>query len=377
MRSIWEYDSWLTYDVVIIGGGIIGINTAIECATRHPEWRVLLLERNLLPTGASTRNAGFACVGSLSEIASDIDLMGRDAARNLVQQRLDGLTLLRERCAGLDIGYTENGGSEIFLEDHSSLLRLDEVNDLLAPIFGCATFSKRNDLIAEYGLSSSISTLIHTPFEGTLHSGKLIAALWDLASRAGVHIRTGAEVVSMLDTGTSVELVVRTTHQELEITASQTVIATNAMIPSLVPDATLPEILPGRGQVIVTKPLTNLKLKGSFHADEGYYYFRSLGDRVLLGGGRNLDFEGERTTSHQTTEHIQSVLENMLRTVILPNHPDLEIEHRWAGTMAFTTTKQPYVGNVSPRCIVAFGCNGMGVAISSNVARESARMLMC
>ncbi len=149
------------------------------------------------------------------------------------------------------------------------------------------------------------------------------------------------------------------------------------MIPSLVPDATLPEILPGRGQVIVTKPLTNLKLKGSFHADEGYYYFRSLGDRVLLGGGRNLDFEGERTTSHQTTEHIQSVLENMLRTVILPNHPDLEIEHRWAGTMAFTTTKQPYVGNVSPRCVVAFGCNGMGVAISSNVARESARMLMC
>ncbi|MBP6510799.1 MAG: FAD-binding oxidoreductase [Candidatus Kapabacteria bacterium] len=377
MRSFWEHDSWLTYDVVIIGGGIIGINTAIECATRHPEWRVLLLERNLLPTGASTRNAGFACVGSLSEIASDIDLMGRDAAQNLVQQRLDGLTLLRERCSGLDIGYTENGGSEIFLEDHPSLSRLDEVNDLLAPIFGCAAFSQRNDLIAEYGLSSSISTLIYTPFEGTLHSGKLIASLWAMAERAGIHIRTGAEVVSIQESDSTVELLVRTAHQEVSIKAGKTVIATNAMIPSLVEGSVLPEILPGRGQVIVTKPLTDLKLKGSFHADEGYYYFRSLGDRVLLGGGRNLDFEGERTTSHQTTEHIQSVLENMLRTVILPNHPDLEIEHRWAGTMAFTTTKQPYVGNVSPRCVVAFGCNGMGVAISSNVARESARMLEC
>ncbi|HLP28790.1 MAG TPA: FAD-dependent oxidoreductase [Candidatus Didemnitutus sp.] len=377
MRSFWEHESWLTYDVVIIGGGIIGVNTAIECATRHPEWRVLLLERNLLPTGASTRNAGFACVGSLSEIASDIDLMGTDAARNLVQQRLDGLTLLRERCSGYDVGYTEDGGSEIFLEDHPSLSRLEEVNDLLAPIFGCAAFTQRNDLIAAYGLTPAVSTLMFTPFEGTLHSGKLISALWDLATRAGVHIRTGAEVVSIRDTDTTVELDVRTAHQDIVITARQTVVATNAMIPSLVPAATLPEILPGRGQVIVTKPLTNLKLKGSFHADEGYYYFRSVGNRVLLGGGRNLDFEGERTTSHQTTEHIQAVLENMLRTVILPNHPELEIEHRWAGTMAFTATKQPYVGNVSPHCVVAFGCNGMGVAISSNVAVQCASVLMC
>lgn len=377
MRSFWEHDSWLTYDVVIIGGGIIGINTAIECATRHPEWRVLLLERNLLPTGASTRNAGFACVGSLSEIASDIDLMGSDAARNLVQHRLDGLTLLRERCSGLDIGYTENGGSEIFLDDHSSLSRLDEVNDLLSPIFGCAVFSQRNDLIATYGMSPSISTLIFTPFEGTLHSGKLIAALWTMAEKAGVHIRTGAEVVSVEDTAEGVEVLVRTIHQDVRITSGKAVIATNAMIPTLATGSVLPEILPGRGQVVVTKPLPNLKLKGSFHADEGFYYFRSLGDRVLLGGGRNLDFEGERTTSHQTTEQIQTVLENMLRTVILPNHPELEIEHRWAGTMAFTATKQPYVGNVSPHCVVAFGCNGMGVALSSNVARESARMLEC
>ncbi|MBC8124676.1 MAG: FAD-binding oxidoreductase [Candidatus Kapabacteria bacterium] len=375
MRSFWEQESWLSFDVAIVGGGIIGISTAIECATRHPEWRVLLLERNLLPTGASTRNAGFACVGSLSEIASDIDLMGADVAYSIVQLRLQGLTLLRERCQHFDIGYQEDGGSEIFLEDHPSLQRLEEVNHLLHPIFGSDVFSQRNDLIKAHNMSDNIRTLIHTPFEGTLHSGKLIASLWAMATKLGVHIRTGAEVVSVEEGVSSVDLLVRTAHQDVGIKAGKVVIATNAMIPSLVKNTSLPEILPGRGQVIITKPLTNLSLTGSYHFDEGYYYFRALGDRVLLGGGRNLDIEGERTWQHTTSEPIQTALETMLRTVILPTHTDVEIDLRWAGTMAFTATKQPYVGFVSAHTLVAFGCNGMGIALSSTVARDCTDLL--
>ncbi|MCX6140538.1 MAG: FAD-dependent oxidoreductase [Candidatus Kapabacteria bacterium] len=375
MRSFWERGSWLTFDVAIVGGGIIGISTAIECATRHPEWRVLLLERNLLPTGASTRNAGFACVGSLSEIASDIDLMGRDTALDLVRRRLQGLQLLHERCDENDIGYSEDGASEIFITDHSALARIDEVNAILKPLFGRDVFAERRDLITEYGVSDSVHTMIHTPFEGTLHSGKLLSVLWSMAARLGVHIRTGATVVSTDELNGGVELIVRTSHEDVTVIARQVVIATNAMIPSLANSAKLPEIVPGRGQVLITKPLTNLALKGSFHADEGFYYFRPIEDRVLIGGGRNLDFNGEQTASLDTTERIQSSLEHMLRTVVLPHHSEVEIDLRWAGTMAFTTTKQPYVDFVTPSTIVAFGCNGMGVALSSEVARECAGLL--
>ncbi len=330
-----------------------------------------------MPTGASTRNAGFACIGSLSEIASDIDLMGREAAFDLVQQRLEGLHLLHENCTGRDIGYSEHGGSELFLEDHPSLQRIHEVNHLLAPLFGRDAFTERKDLIGAYGMSDSIHTLIHTPFEGTLHSGMLIAGLWEMASTLGVHIRTGAEVLSVRDSDSDVEIEVRTSFQDVRFHAGRVVIATNALIPALAGGDALPEILPGRGQVLVTKPLDNVKLKGSFHVDEGYYYYRAIGNRVLLGGGRNLDFDGERTTSHETTERIQSVLEDMLRTVILPHHTDVEVDVRWAGTMAFTETKQPYVGFVSPHTLVAFGCNGMGVALSSTIARQSADLLEC
>ena len=38
--------------------------------------------------------------------------------------------------------------------------------------------------------------------------------------------------------------------------------------------------------------------------------------------------------------------------------------------MAFSDTKQPIVEEVMPGLIVAFGCNGMGVAIGSSVARQ-------
>ncbi len=375
MRSYWEQSQWMHADIAIIGGGIVGISTAIECKTRHPEWRVFVLEQGLLPTGASTRNAGFACVGSLSEIASDIDIMGATAAADLVSARLRGLRILAERCANADVGYIEDGGSEIFFDKHSSLDRMSEINQLLQPIFSCDTFRLRNELISKYGLRNTLHALVHTPFEGTLHSGKLLRQLWLLAQSLGVDIRTGATV-------RGIDTAERQPHIDVEVSGTQhtlrterVVLATNARIPELLPASQAPAIKPGRGQVIVTKPIANLALRGSFHADEGFYYFRTIDGRVLLGGGRNLNFEEEETTSFSTTNEIQNALEEMLRTTIVPNHADVEIDLRWAGTMGFTEHKQPYVDFVHPSTVVAFGCNGMGVAMSSVVAERVAELL--
>jgi gamma-glutamylputrescine oxidase len=58
-------------------------------------------------------------------------------------------------------------------------------------------------------------------------------------------------------------------------------------------------VKPGRGQVIITSEMEHLPFKGSFHFDEGYYYFRNVGKRVLFGGGRNLDFQTETSTKFE------------------------------------------------------------------------------
>ncbi len=375
MRSYWDTASWQTYDVAVIGGGIIGISTAISCAERYPGRRIVLLERGHVPYGATTRNAGFACFGSVSELVHDIDMMGADVVRQLVHRRLAGLRKLLQRCGQNDIGYHADGGSELFFDDHPALHRIDDVNALLRDVVGASPFTLRPDLRDQYGLSSTVQMLVHTPYEGTLHSGAMLRVLWRRAAELGVEIRTGTHVTHIDADPVRVTLHCEVQHQVIDLTCSQVVVATNAMIPMLVDSPTIQPIRPGRGQVLVTAPVPRLALRGSFHVDEGYYYFREIDGRVLLGGGRNLDLEGETTTSHDVTDRIQSALEDMLRTIILPGHRHIAIEHRWAGTMAFTESKQPILAWAQPSVMVAFGCNGMGVAIGTSIGEEAAALL--
>src|SRR5690606_38726686 len=122
-------------------------------------------------------------------------------------------------------------------------------------------------------------------------------------------------------------------------------ICTNAFTNLLLPDI---EQVPGRGQVLITKPIPNLPFKGIYHFDKGYYYFREIDGRILFGGGRNIDAMKEQTTEAAINDFIQQDLEQKLKEIIIP-HTDVEIEHRWAGIMAFGNTKQPIVEPYSHR----------------------------
>ncbi|MFM8771448.1 MAG: NAD(P)/FAD-dependent oxidoreductase [Candidatus Kapaibacterium sp.] len=375
MRSFWEVEAWSDADVVVIGGGLIGVQTALRIAQTEPNRRVMLLERGLVPTGASTRNAGFACIGSISEVVADIDLLGQDAAVDIVRRRYEGLQGLMQTCQGYDVGFTRDGGHEIFLEHHPSLDRIDEVNELLRPITNVTTFI-RDDLRArEFGFAPHVRHLVTSPVEGTLHSGKLVDVLWGLAQRAGVMIRTGAEVMSIEDATDHATVHVRVGTSDYQVRTGNVVVSTNAWIPELVSTGIASQIQPARGQIIITEPLASMPLRGSYHYDEGYVYFRPVNDRILLGGARNLAFDQERTTSHDVTEDIQGALETLLREVIAPYQPNIRIEHRWAGTMAFSPSKHPIVERVSSHVTVAFGCNGMGVALSHSIAQRVTEVL--
>ncbi|MFZ4545731.1 MAG: FAD-dependent oxidoreductase, partial [Saprospiraceae bacterium] len=69
MLSYWEYESFFKdMDVAILGSGIVGLSAAISLKEKNPMLKVALIERSFLPYGASTRNAGFACFGSISEL---------------------------------------------------------------------------------------------------------------------------------------------------------------------------------------------------------------------------------------------------------------------------------------------------------------------
>lgn len=367
--SVWD-PTLLEADVCIVGAGIVGLSTSLEVRALHPSAKILVLERDVVPAGATSRNAGFACFGSLGEIVHDIDTMGSDAALDVIARRIDGLRRLRARCGDEPIGYEQHGGHELFLAHHAALERIEEVNALLAPFFqGASAFTRCDERIAPYRLGSVVRAMVYTPYEGTIDSGKLVARLMEITRAASVDVRYGTAVCGIDSDANGVHVHVQTTVGERCIRAGVVVLAMNGFLRDVLPNTT---VVPGRGQVLVTEPIAGLPFRGSFHFDDGYWYFRNLGSRILFGGGRHLEIERETTTELGVTETLQQHLEHHLHAIIAP-WTDVRIARRWGGIMGFTPNKQPLVernGNV----VTAFGCNGMGVAIGSTIGAQAAQL---
>ncbi|RBL88694.1 NAD(P)/FAD-dependent oxidoreductase [Chitinophaga flava] len=377
MLSYWEKQSLLQYDYIIAGSGVVGLSAAISLKERQPAARVLVLEREVLPTGASTKNAGFACIGSLTEILADLQAMPPETVLNLVAMRLAGLRLLRHRLGDERIGYRENGSYELIgTREEWALGQLEVVNQLLAGILDEApAFSPANEKISGFGFATGhVKAMVRNNYEGEIHTGSMMRALIDKTIAMGVEIKTGCRIERMEDLHTGVNVIVtnHTLKEDIIFQAHKLLVCTNAFTGQLLPQL---EVTPGRGQVLITEPVPGLPFKGIFHLEEGYFYFRELDGRVLLGGGRQLDFSGETSTDFRFNDRIQHELEEMLRHIILPGRPFI-IADRWTGIMAFGNTKQPIVRAYTDNIILGVRMGGMGVAIGSIIGDKIATMAL-
>ena len=371
MLSFWEKESFLNYDLVVIGGGIVGLSTACSFKEKHPKNSVLVLESGIFPTGASTKNAGFACYGSAAEIWYDVQQLGEKKAMEVVSLRIDGLKKLRKRLGDEAIGYEENGGGEIFLLSETFDLHvLPQLNDWLHPFFGKDAFIKDENRIAELGFQKEkIRNFVTNTVEGQIDTGKMMKNLLSFAREKGVEIYTGCK--AGLPEMVNGKWRIPVEQSAIEFSAEKVAICTNAFTPFLFPQF---DIKPGRGQVLITKPIENMKFKGIFHFDEGYYYFRNVGQRILFGGGRNLDFKAERTHEIALNFTIQEKLIHYLKTLILPKDTDFEIEHQWAGIMAFGNEKVPIIEDLGNGMVAGVRMNGMGIAMGTEVGELLANL---
>jgi glycine/D-amino acid oxidase-like deaminating enzyme len=367
MLSYWEKQSLLQYDYIIAGSGIVGLSTAISLREAQPEARVLVLEKGVLPTGASTKNAGFACIGSLTELLVDLRDMPAADVLSLLELRWKGLQALRHRVGDQNMDYRENGSYELIGEQElPALSEIDRMNALLRPLLGGDAFTWVPN---EFGFSADyVKGLIRNNYEGELHTGKMMRRLIDLALFYGVEIKTGCTISGIVEKEDAINVWVG----EYAFEARQLGICTNAFTKDLMPDL---DVVPGRGQVLITDPIPGLPFKGIYHMDEGYYYFRELEGRVLFGGGRNMDFAGERSTAFELNPGIHTELENRLRDIILPGF-SFNIADRWTGIMAFGQNRQPVIRRHSARIALGVRMGGMGVAIGTAIGAQLADILI-
>jgi gamma-glutamylputrescine oxidase len=372
--SVWEKESFFApKDFIIIGSGFTGLWSAYYLKKRYPDKSVLILERGIIPSGASSRNAGFACFGSFTELESDTDKQGEAEMLELVEMRFKGLEKIRKKFRASQIDYENLGGYELVSPDQFpdiNLLRtsIDGLNGQLKTITGNQkTFQLNDSKIKSFGLGGS-HHLIENKLEAQLHSGKLLEALVQLVHAEGVTILTQVDVKRMEVQTDRVQL---ETNLPVTLRAEQVLVCTNAFAKTLLPDL---DILPARGQILLTEPIKGLKIKGAFHYDEGYYYFRNLDNRVLLGGARNKFLSEEETFSAGTSEHIQDELERFLREIVLPGIP-YQINLRWSGTMAVGKEKKPIVQKINDRLFCAVRMSGMGVALAPQLGKKVAGMM--
>ena len=376
MLSYWEKESFTKYDYIVVGAGIVGLSTALSLREQNPNASILVLERGIIPTGASTKNAGFACIGSLTEILDDLHTMPEAKVLELVQLRLKGLQKLRHRLGDKAIDYAENGSYELLMEgDIDALDKMRSVNTLLSPILGKDAFERADIKIAEFGFQSEqVKYLIQNTCEGQLNSGKMMRALLDLCMTEHIEVKTGAEVLHIESTGNHVEVIVRHSllHENITFISSRVALCTNAFTKQIIGDI---DIKPGRGQVLITKPIPHLKFKGVFHFDQGFYYFREVEGRVLFGGGRNKDIATEETPQFEHNEKILADLRLKLDTIILPSTP-YQIDYSWTGIMAFGEDKFPIIRRHNQHIYLAVRLGGMGVAIGSEAGDILAKLML-
>ena len=353
-------------DVVIVGAGIVGLSCALSLIEKNPSLNILVLEKLSISRGASTRNAGFTCFGSPSELMADLKHLPEDEVFETVSERYNGLVKLLDRVGRTEIGFKESGGQEIFFEKNKFEVCVDKLpylNQQVSAIVGYDPVYQINkgakELIGDY-------YSIRINREGYLHPGKMMFNLEKYCKSVGITIIKGVEVklIEQVDDFAEIELV-----NGHKIHTPHCCVCTNGFSGRMFKDI---DLKPARNQVLLSKPIKDNPLKGTYHYDGGYVYWRNVDGRILIGGMRNLDLENETTDNFGLSSTITDSLKEFVQNHIYAG--DLEYEYAWSGILGVGNNKQPIVEKVSKAVTLAVRLGGMGLAIGTSVGEAAAKL---
>ncbi|HKP19552.1 MAG TPA: FAD-dependent oxidoreductase [Gaiellaceae bacterium] len=332
-------------DVVVVGGGVTGCAAALVLA--EAGLRVRLHEAREIAGGASGRNGGFALRGGAAPYDVTIETIGREHAKRYWQLTEDALDRLEARAG------------DAFRRTGSLRLAGDEEErDALA----VELEALRDDGFAaewvEEPLGGRFLAAIFHPGDGTLHPARWVRRLAVVAAEAGVEIRQHSRVDSIDNADADVVLV-----------------ATDGY-PSGLLGRLEGLIVPTRGQMIATEPLSERLFDCPHYGRHGFDYWQQMPDgRVLAGGFRDSALQDEFTAEEALTPQIQGALETFVAELVGRPVP---VTHRWAGIFGLVLDFLPVVGRVpgEERVWVAGGYSGHGNVLGLLCGELAARAVL-
>ena len=366
--SFWEHQQFLHNNTfVIVGAGLVGMSTALSLKSRFPNEKILILERGYLPTGASTKNAGFACFGSPTELKDDLQHIPEEMVWETVELRLKGLELLKNRVGLSQMNYKKCGSWDLIGPNDNPLNAdfLEQLNLEMLHRFGLKDVYKIDPQFQQKFGFKGYHTAYFNAHEGSIDTGMLMATLHKQCVVADIQFLFATTVEKWSTSEQNV--LIQTAHGQIE--TKHLFLCTNGFAQQFFAD----ELRPARAQVLLTKPL-NHSISGTFHADRGYYYFRNIGPRILLGGGRHLDFDTETSTLFEQNLLVRQALIDKLTQEILPGQ-HFEIEQEWSGIMGVGDQKIPIIRSLNKNVHAGVRMGGMGVAIGTAVGDALSKLV--
>jgi glycine/D-amino acid oxidase-like deaminating enzyme len=335
-------------DVGIVGAGVTGCACALMLA--EAGLRVRVVDERRVAEGASGRNGGFALRGTAAPYDQVVAAFGREQALALwrwTEAEIDELAVL----AG--DSFRRLGSLRLAADAEEREDLRDEVEALWADGLEAEWIDTPGGL-----LSGRFTAAIRHPTDGAMQPARWVRGL------AGRAVAAGAELVEG-----------RRVTEPAELEAETVVVATDGY-----PSGLLGEleglIVPTRGQVIATEPLTERLFETPHYGRHGFDYWHQAADgRLVAGGFRDVALDREFTDEETVTDDVQEALAAFVDRLV---GRELRIDYRWAGIFGLVLDFLPVVGPVPghPGVWVAGGYSGHGNVLGFASGRLVARAIL-
>lgn len=351
-------------DLVVVGGGYLGLWTALLAKERDPERDVLLLEGATCGHAASGRNGGF-CEASLTHgfgngLSRWPDEL--DALIRMGQENLDGIERAIEEHA-IDCDFVRAGSLAVATSPHQVAGLSKEYDETRAR--GMGTTWLDADQLRERVDSPTFLAGVHDPDAAILEPSRLVWGLRAACLALGVRIAEGTPVTGLSSVSGGVAVQTGTGP----VAARHVVLATNAY-PPLLRRLRLMTV-PVYDYALMTEPLTDAQRSSiGWHGREGisdtgnqFHYFRTTRDGRILWGGYDAIYHfgsGVKEEYDQRTETFEALAGNFFTT--FPQLEGLEFSHSWGGVIDTCTRFAAFYGTaLGGRVGYALGFTGLGV----------------
>lgn len=346
------------HDVLIIGGGVIGLTSAYESARRG--LKVLVLEQGQFGREASWAGAGIippgggAAADSLDQLAAATSQMWPDLSAELREST--GIDNGYRRCGGISFAATPGG------DVAADIAAWRACGVEVEPLDAQAVHSREPEIAPAWAVAA-----YRLPGMAQVRNPRHLKALVAACHTRGVDLRAGLPVADIERTGSKVTGVRTPTER---FTARQYVVAGGAWSRQILATCGHDlDIEPVRGQIVLLSMLP-LPFRHILECGARYVVPRPDG-RILVGSTEEWVGFDKSNTAEALCELLQFAVG------LVPALGAAKYEQAWSGLRPFARRGRPFIGRV-PGCdnlFVAAGHFRGGLTLSPITARLMAQLL--